>query len=718
MRFRLLSVMLACVAFCTGLAQITTTGGDVAAPSRVALKAGQWFTKSVRPSDIQGKLAITLRTYSGQADLYIRRGSAPTVGFYDYKLSNGGNLKTLTITNKSSSPLTSENWYIGVTTATGATITETDQLSTIPTEFSGNGATTWSGGTSFRTFAPFATSAYVAGTFNSWNNSAAKMVSEGNGWYSLDIRSVRAGAQYKFYLVNGSGFWKKDPWARSLTTSNGNCIVYDDSTYQWQTNNFQTPTFNNTVIYEMHVGAFNPTVSGHPGTLNSAISKLDYLKSLGINMIELMPVQEFPGDYSWGYNMSDPWSVESAYGGPAALKAFVDAANARGMGVMLDVVHNHYGPNDLDMWRYDGWYQGTYGGIFFYNDARGMTDWGPRPDFGRGEVRSYIRDNMLMWTNSFRISGFRWDSVLNMRTTSQGDNPDGWSLLQWLNDSLDQTQPWKINIAEDMQNNDWITKPTGAGGAGFDSQWSNFVHTIRSAMTSSVDEGRDMNAVAGAISERFNGDAFQRVIYTENHDEDANGHQRLPNEIDSGNPSSYWAQKRSTLGAAITLTAPGIPMLFQGQEFLEQGYFDASIPLDWTKATTYSGILQMYKDLIALRLNKAGKSAGLSGQNLNVFHVNNTDKTMAYHRWSQGGSGDDVVCVFNFKNTTYNNYRIGLPRSGGWTVAFNSDASVYSNQFGNTFSPNLQADATAWDGLSNSGTVNLAPYSCIILTKD
>ncbi|MBS1713019.1 MAG: alpha amylase C-terminal domain-containing protein [Armatimonadetes bacterium] len=696
------------------------TGVGPALGIGTTVAAGQWVSKTVKPTDVQGKLVVSFTSLKGDADVYLKRGSQPTLTSYDYKVDGSAKVETITVTNTSTPPLSSDNWYIGVTSPGGAVFTESHSVSTIPGEFSGNGATVWPNGTTFRVFAPNAQQVNVAGTFNNWSTSAAKLQAEGNGWYSLDVRNVKHGQQYKFVVTyNGQQLWKNDPWAKQLTNSTGNSVVYDQAKYAWQTQNFQTPAWNSAVIYEMHVGAFNPTQSGKVGTLAMAEQKLAYLQDLGVNLIELMPVNEFPGDFSWGYNPSYPWSVESAYGGPDALKRFVDQANARGIGVLLDVVHNHWGPNDMDVWRFDGWSQGQWGGLFFYNDQRGNTPWGwTRPDYGRGEVRSYIRDNQAMWAQDFRVSGFRWDSTLNMRVTDWGDNPDGWSLLQWLNDSLDQSQPWKINIAEDLQNNAWLTKTTGAGGAGFDSQWSNFVHTVRSTMTTPDDNARDMNAVANVLNERFNGDAFQRVVYSENHDEDANGHQRLPNEIDIGNPASYWAQKRSTLAAGLVFTAPGIPMIFQGQEFLESGWFDDDRPLDWTKTTTFAGIRQMYKDMIALRKNAGGASAGLSGQGMNLHHRNVAGKVIAFHRYDQGGSGDDVVCVFNFKNTTYNDYRIGLPRGGGWSVALNSDWNGYSSLFGDLFSPDFQADAQAYDGMPVSGRVNLAPYSFLILTKD
>ena len=202
------------------------------------------------------------------------------------------------------------------------------------------------------------------------------------------------------------------------------------------------------------------------------------------------------------------------------------------------------------------------------------TDFGSRPDFGRPEVRQFIRDNAMMWLHDYRADGLRLDSTVNIRRTGRGDNPDGWSLLQWINNDKDREQPWKIAVAEDLQNNEWLTKTTGAGGAGCNSQWDkSFYDAVKDALVQVRDEDRDMGRVKDAIYGRYNGDAFQRVIYTESHDEVTvqNGVAlgRMPEKIAWGRADSWEARKRSTLGAALVFTSPGIPMIFMGQEFLE-----------------------------------------------------------------------------------------------------------------------------------------------------
>jgi len=590
-----------------------------------------------------------------------------------------------------------------------------------PSARPGMGTILYPGGVAFRVWAPFASTVFAAGTFNQWRPTANPFASEGNGYWSVEVPGVKIGDEYQFVIQNGAQvLWHKNPYASEVVNSSGNAIIHDPN-FDWIGENFTMPPWNELVVYEMHVGTFND-VSGHgPGTFDDIIPKLSYLRDLGINAIEIMPVLEFPQDYSWGYNPSDPFSVESALGGPQGLQRFIKAAHAQGIAVILDVVYNHFGPGDLDLWRFDGWADADHnGGIYFYDNARSRTGWGDtRPDYGRGEVRQYLRDNALFWLNKYRADGLRLDSVVNIRSLDGRDLPDGWSLLQWLNNEIRATQPWKITIAEDLQNNEWITKDTGAGGAGFGSQWdAGFVHPVRAAVIAANDADRDLFAVRDALYHRFNSDAVQRVIYTESHDEVANGHERVPEEIWPGNAGSWFSRKRSTLGAALVLTAPGIPMIFQGQEFLEDRYFRDVDPLDWSRLISYAGIHLLYRDLIRLRRNWFDQTRGLRGQHLNVMHVNNVDKVIGFHRWESGGPRDDVVVVANFANRGYDSYALGFPRSGLWRVRFNSDWQGYSPDFGNHPAYDTMAGDSPRDGVRFQATVGLGPYSVVILSQD
>jgi 1,4-alpha-glucan branching enzyme len=563
-------------------------------------------------------------------------------------------------------------------------------------------------GVTFRVWAPDATSVSVPGIFNGWNTTANFLVNEGSsGLWSADIPAARPNNEYKYFIspvVSGSG-WKMDPRSRKVVNSTGNSIVYDPNAFNWSGDTRLPVDGSSTVIYEMHVGAFydpSPASAG-PGKFTDAITKLDYLASLGVNAVELLPIAEFPGDYSWGYNLSDPYAVEnSGYGGPDGLKSFVKAAHQRGIRVIMDVVHNHYGPTDLDMWGFD---VGSTPGIYFYS-ASGIanTPWGPRPNYSSEGVRSYIIDNFRMWMDECHVDGFRWDAVGAMRHYDPGyvSIPEADSLIQYINSTIIHSDhPGAISIAED-----------DSDSMDFDSQWGVSVgDEIINEMVQPLDSSRDMNALKSAMD----GNGFSRVLYTETHDLvgalNGSGAQRLPVRIQPANATSYFARKRSMLAAAIVMSSPGIPMLFMGQEMLTTNQFDANIPLDWSRVNTYSNVVSFYRDIIRLRRNLDGASWGFTGPNVSWHAVDNTSKLLAFHRWG-AGPNDQVMVVINCSNVQLNNYQInGFPVNGTWYVNLNSDWKKYGADFGDVGSVLVQVSG-------NSGSVTIAPYSVLILSLD
>ena len=601
-----------------------------------------------------------------------------------------------------------------------------------PSALEGMGATANGSGASFRVWAPHADSVSLAGTFNNWSMWRTPLAAEGDGCWSTTVRAARPGDEYKYIIrCDGETHTRTDPYARHVTRPHQNSVISATEEMRADARDFAMPPANELVIYELHVGTFAQTSAqgGSVGDFRGVIRKLPYLRALGVNAIELMPVKEFAGDYSWGYNPAHPYAVANAYGGREALRALIQAAHKYEMTVIIDVVYNHFGPQELALWQYDGWHENGHGGIYFYNDWRAQTPWAhTRPDYGRPEVRRYLAENARMWLQELGADGLRWDATSYIRTASGFDDdeanclPDGWNLMRRINDEIHGTLPGRLSIAEDMQKNAALTRATSQGGAGFDAQWdAAFVHTVREAVIGSQDEERSMAALRDVLASRFNDRAFDRVIYTESHDEVANGKARVPEEISPGDAASYFAKKRSVLGAALVFTAPGVPMIFQGQEFLEDGWFDDHAPLDWKKAQTQSGIVHVYCDLIRLRRNLDGRSAGLTGAHINGFHVNDEEKVIAYHRWNQGGPGDDVVVVANFANCARDAYTVGFPRQGVWRIRFNSDRRIYANSFGDHRCPDIIAAKPRSDGIDGMpywGNVTLAPYTVLILSQD
>ena len=590
----------------------------------------------------------------------------------------------------------------------------------------GMGSVPFADGTAFRVWAPNAEAVFVAGDFNDWSDDRDPLTHEGNGYWAGEIGGVGPGAKYEYVIVNGGRrLWRSDPYGRDVDHSNGPTVIVDPAVFGTGASPpFAMPARHELIVYEMHVGTFNDRPGGAPGNLDTAIARLGHVAELGANAVQIMPLAEFPGAHSWGYNPSHIFAVESDYGGPAGLKAFIAAAHALGLAVIVDVVYNHLGPSDLDLWQFDGWHENGKGGIYFYNDWRSSTPWGDtRPDYGRPEVRQFLRDNALFWLDAFGADGLRWDMTLYIRTVHGNQHDagqsiaDGWGFMQSVNREVRARWPEKISIAEDLQDNEWLTRGAPAGGAGFDAQWAaNFVHPVRAALVAGRDEDRSMAAVRDAILDRYGGEAFARVVYTESHDEVANGRARLPHDVAPNDPGGWYARKRSTLGAVLVFTAPGIPMLFQGQEFLEDEWFRDTDPLDWGKKERFAGIFRMYRDLARMRRDRVG-FAGLQGQHVNVFHVNDRDKVVAFHRWDRGGPGDDVVVVLNMAARSYESYTIGLPHGGAWRVRFNSDWSGYSPDFGNHLGYDTAADGVPRDGLNLSGNIGIGPYSALILTQ-
>jgi 1,4-alpha-glucan branching enzyme len=597
------------------------------------------------------------------------------------------------------------------------------------------------GSTTFRVWAPF-----VDGVSVRINDGPAVPLAKEAGHtdsadttWAVTVPGARAGDTY-LYEIESSGVVRdfNDPRAQRLTgfdapngfgspgNDNKPRSVVVDSTAAMPA--FTEPTFNTMVIYELHVGTF-------AGTFKGVADKLDYLRSLGINAVEVLPITQnplfpdhTPPDHDWGYDPVQLYAIKTAYGTPADFKDFVQRCHQSQIAVIVDVVYNHLVENNL-LAAFGGFTLPQIPrGIYLYGDDRVDTGFGPRPDFGRPQVRQYIIDNALLLLRDYGVDGLRFDDTIDIREfRHQQENPDGEQLLRDINSAYRDTEPrqlGKITIAEDLQSSSDVTLDTPPSGLEFNSQWDDtMVNVMRGVMTQVDDSQRDLGSVKGAIEKKLSSDVFSRVIYTENHDQVGHppGQSRLPSMIDVNNHESVFAKKRSTMAAAIMLTSPGIPMIFQGQEMLETRDFGfkTQTPVDFGRATSpqVSGIVQMYRDLIALRRNLQGETRGLTGQNLNVFHQDSGNKTLAYHRWENGGAGDDVIVVANFSYVPLPSLNIGFPRGGQWHVRFNSGAAVYDPGFTNGDSFDTVASAGSKDGLNFNGNVGLGPYSVVILSQ-
>jgi maltooligosyltrehalose trehalohydrolase len=343
--------------------------------------------------------------------------------------------------------------------------------------------------------------------------------------------------------------------------------VFDFASLQWTDADFRPADWDHAVLYELHVGTFTQA-----GTLDAAIARLDHLASLGITHVEVMPVNGFAGDRGWGYDGVFLYAVHSAYGGPAALARFVDAAHARGLAVILDVVYNHVGPGWERLSKFAPYY-----------DPKHETQWGPSFDLSRPEVRRFVCDNALMWLRDFHIDGLRLDAVQTIVDDS------GVHILSQLSDEIRElsrhTGREFVVVAETILNEQRMVQPREAGGHGLDAHWhEDFHHALQAALTGEragyyADFGplatlahvlrhgywfdgtrrsEHLGTVYGEPGDGLHG--RQLVAYLQTHDQ-------VGNRADGARITDLVGHDAAKIGAALTLLGPCVPMIWQGEEW-------------------------------------------------------------------------------------------------------------------------------------------------------
>jgi len=284
--------------------------------------------------------------------------------------------------------------------------------------------------------------------------------------------------------------------------------------------------------------------------------------------------------------------------------------------------------------------------------------------------------------------------------------PEAGTLISTVNDFIHTNYAGKISISEDVYNS-----------FGFDSAWdTTYPSVVTPLLANTVDANRNLGTLVNALTYnvRYGGNAGSgRVSFLESHDVvgDLNNGVRLVTAIDSATPDSWRARKLSTLGAALTFTAPGVPMIFQGQEMLENQPFSSSRPVDWSKTNTYRAIVKFYADLTGLRRNFDGGVSGLKGDQISLLQQDNSNQLLAYRRWASANPNADVVVVANLSGNARTNVSVPFPRAGNWFVHFNSDSTNYSGDFSN-----VGTNLVVATGASPSGALAIGPYSLLVLS--
>ena len=470
------------------------------------------------------------------------------------------------------------------------------------------------------------------------------------GWWTAEA-AAPAGTRYAFRLDGGEPL--ADPRSpRQPDGPQGASQTYDHDAFAWSDAGWRGTPAGGAVIYELHIGTFTPE-----GTLDAAIERIDHLLALGVTVVELMPVAAFPGDHGWGYDGIGLWAVHEPYGGPDALKRFVDACHQRGLAVFLDVVYNHVGPGNR-LASFGPYFTDVY-----------TTPWGPAVNFdqqGSDEVRAFIVGNALMWLRDYHLDGLRLDAVHAFQ------DHRAVHILEELAVAADTFATAYgrtiVLVAESDLNNPRLITARQAGGYGLTAQWDDDFHHTLHALVTGERQGYygDFGAVAAlakvlagayyhdgtwsSFRQRSHGrpvdtlstPGYRFVVFDQDHDQVGNRAtgDRLPATL-AGNPQRDGLLR---VTAGLVLLSPFTPMLFMGEEwgadtpfqfftdhtdpfladavsngrrseFAQHGWGFTDVPdpqdketflrskLDWSQpaAEPYVSLLGWYRSLLALR---------------------------------------------------------------------------------------------------------------------
>jgi 1,4-alpha-glucan branching enzyme len=585
------------------------------------------------------------------------------------------------------------------------------------------------------------------------------------------LAGAEDGYQYMFWVdgAGGSGP-KRDSYARELTLDpafpDSFCILRSPSDYPWHDAGWRAPDFRDLIIYQLHVGTWwavdaagNDLRTTRSGWFLDVATRLPYLRALGVNAVQLLPIQEFATAHSAGYNGVDYFSPEMLYhngtddelasylaavnallrsfGQPELgiealrqginqLKCLIDLAHLHGIAVIFDLVYNHAGGDfgDRSLWFYDRFTNDNKNNSLYFTDE----DWagGQVFAFWNAGVRQFLIDNAVFFFDEYRIDGIRYDEV---RVISN-NQPDGRTLCRDITSTLRFIRPSAIQIAEYWEWDRALPVTPAPSGLGFDAALGDGLRDAVRALLAQAAGGEsaalDLNPTAQGFYPPVGYDAAWRVLQCiENQDKTYFPHAdaaRVAWLADPQDRRSWYARSRSRVAAALLLAAPGIAGLFMGQEILEDKLWDDNEQehpghLIWWDGLNHDPVMANYlrftQDLVGLRRNQPA----LRAEGVRVSRVNNYDRVIVVHRWvADGSAGRDVVLVASLDEHAKAGYGIGLPFGGRWRELFNSD---YYDGFPNPAPVGnggwVDASGPGLDGFAHSAVITIPANGALFL---
>lgn len=422
------------------------------------------------------------------------------------------------------------------------------------------------GSVRFRLWSPGATTVRVV--LEGKQSLSLPMAKKDGEWFELTTDSAKAGSHYQYLIDERSTV--PDPASRFQPADvHGPSEVIDAGAFDWSDRDWQGRPWEEAVIYELHVGAFTSE-----GTFSGVEKRLDYLSDIGITAIELMPVSDFPGKRSWGYDGVLHYAPDSSYGRPEDLKHLIQAAHAKGLMIFLDVVYNHFGP--------DGNYLPTYAPEFFTD--RHCTPWGDAINFDgahSGAVRDFFLHNALYWLEEYHFDGLRFDAVHAIKDDSDPD------ILTELAETVRSTLGAKRHIHLVLENGDNASRYlTGGKAGGYDAQWNDDIHQSLHVLVTGETDGyysdyarEPVRHLGRCLAEgfAFQGD-FSEYQGAKRGEPSANlppvrfvnflqDHDQIGNRAFGERIGKLADDSAVKAAMAVLLLAPSPPLLFMGEEF-------------------------------------------------------------------------------------------------------------------------------------------------------
>ena len=552
----------------------------------------------------------------------------------------------------------------------------------------------------FAVWAPHAKAVGVVGDFNGWDPDAAPMSPlADSGIYEAFIPGVGLGELYKFAITTQEGMilFKADPYAVHAEFRPGTASITEDiNGFKWddaawmETRKKADPVKSPMAIYEVHLGSWRkkdrPQKEGYYTYMEAAHELADYVKKMGYTHVELMGIAEHPYDGSWGYQVTGYYAPTSRYGTPKEFMYFVNYLHKKGIGIILDWVPAHFPKDAHGLADFDGQ------PLYEYADPRKgeHPDWGTKVfDYSKNEVKNFLIANALYWVENFHVDGLRVDAVASMLYLDYGRSDGNWvpnkygenknleaiEFFRHLNSVLTGHLTGAMMIAEESTAWPGVTKPPEEGGLGFTFKWNmGWMHDFLEYMKldpyfRKFNHNKMTFGITYATSENY--------ILTLSHDEVVHLKCSMINKMPGLNGDKFANLKA---GYTFMMGHPGKKLLFMGQDFGQYHEWDEKVSLDWylTDEPLHKDLQKYYSDL--LHVYQKYPALWQLDSDWNGFqwiNANDGDRSIfSFIRRDETGK-KNLLFVINFTPVARDDYRVGVPKSGTYSLILDSEHGLY-----------------------------------------